>query len=158
MRNPWKLTTFALVAVLATAVGRDVLNTASAEPQPRMQAAREQLRSAEQSLEILRLSIARQVHQQIDVHRRAMAEMTIAQKNLDLAERRSRLSKTLFDLEGRYKFNDSFSLALGGENIFNTYPDKEKNGTLQFLGVKYALTSPFGFNGAFWYLRFKAEY
>lgn len=54
--------------------------------------------SAEQSLEILRLSIARQVHQQIDVHRRALAEMAIAQKNLDLAERRSRLSKTLFDL------------------------------------------------------------
>jgi hypothetical protein len=51
MRNPWKLTTFALVAVLATAVGRDVLNTASAEPQPRMQTALEQLRGAEQSLE-----------------------------------------------------------------------------------------------------------
>ncbi len=51
MRNPWKLTTFALVAVLAAAVGRDVLNTASAEPQPRMQTALEQLRSAAASLE-----------------------------------------------------------------------------------------------------------
>ncbi len=51
MRNPWKLTSFALVALLATAIGRDALHTASAEPQPKMQAALEALRSAEASLE-----------------------------------------------------------------------------------------------------------
>jgi len=78
--------------------------------------------------------------------------------NGDASDAVSYSSKTLLDLEGRYRFNDNYSVALGGENVFNTYPDKEKNGTLQFLGVKYALTSPFGFNGAFWYLRVKAEY
>ncbi|MBT2145151.1 MULTISPECIES: TonB-dependent receptor [unclassified Rhodanobacter] len=66
--------------------------------------------------------------------------------------------KTLLDLEARYKFNDTFSVAVGGNNVFNTYPGKEQNGTLQFLGVKYALTSPFGFNGAFWYVRMTASF
>ena len=66
--------------------------------------------------------------------------------------------KTLLDLEARFKFNDTFSVAVGGNNVFNTYPGKEQNGTLQFLGVKYALTSPFGFNGAFWYARVTASF
>ncbi|WP_426700602.1 TonB-dependent receptor plug domain-containing protein [Rhodanobacter sp. Col0626] len=61
--------------------------------------------------------------------------------------------KTLLDLEADYKFNDVFTVAVGGNNVFNTYPGREQNATLQFLGAKYALTSPFGFNGAFWYAR-----
>ena len=68
------------------------------------------------------------------------------------------LSASPTDLEARYKFNDVFSLAVGGDNVFNTHPDKEKNPVLQFLGNQYALTSPFGFNGAFWYLRFKGSF
>ena len=51
MRNPWKLTSFALIAVLAAALGRGALPTASAEPQPRMHQALEQLRAAAGSLE-----------------------------------------------------------------------------------------------------------
>lgn len=52
MRNPWKVTSFALIALLATALGRDVmLNHASAEPQPKMREALEQLRGAAASLE-----------------------------------------------------------------------------------------------------------
>ncbi|KRE87133.1 TonB-dependent receptor [Rhodanobacter sp. Soil772] len=66
--------------------------------------------------------------------------------------------KTLLDLEARYKFSDAFSVAVGGNNVFNTYPGKEQNATLQFLGAKYALTSPFGFNGAFWYVRATANF
>lgn len=66
--------------------------------------------------------------------------------------------KTLLDLEARYKFNDTFSVAVGGNNVFDTYPGKEQNATLQYLGVKYALTSPFGFNGAFWYARVTASF
>lgn len=66
--------------------------------------------------------------------------------------------KTLVDLEARYKFNDTFSVAVGGNNVFDTYPGKEQNATLQFLGVRYALTSPFGFNGAFWYARVTASF
>ena len=51
MRNPWKLTSLALVAVLATMIGRDVTNHASAEPQPKRRDALEHLRAAAGSLE-----------------------------------------------------------------------------------------------------------
>lgn len=53
MRNPWKLTSFALVALLATAVGRGAfIDSASAEPQPVMRDALEQLRGAAHALEV----------------------------------------------------------------------------------------------------------
>ncbi len=67
-------------------------------------------------------------------------------------------SEILVDLEAGYQFNDTFSVALGGDNIFDTYPDKEQDGTFQFLGVVYSITSPFGFNGAFWYIRGTASF
>lgn len=52
MRNPWKLTSFALITLLATMIGRDAMtNHASAEPQPRMRDAIEHLRAAATSLE-----------------------------------------------------------------------------------------------------------
>jgi iron complex outermembrane receptor protein len=78
--------------------------------------------------------------------------------NGDASDAVSYDSKALLDLEARWKFNDVFSLALGGDNVFNTHPGKEQNPVLQFLGAQYAITSPFGFNGAFWYLRAKAEF
>lgn len=62
-------------------------------------------------------------------------------------------SEVLVDLEARYDFNDMFRLTLGGDNIFDTYPGKEQDGTFQFLGAVYSVTSPFGFNGALWYVR-----
>jgi iron complex outermembrane receptor protein len=66
--------------------------------------------------------------------------------------------KTLVDVEARWKFNDKYTLAVGGDNVFDVYPDKEKDGTLQFLGQEFAITSPFGFNGASWYVRFSADF
>ncbi|HEY0189633.1 MAG TPA: hypothetical protein VGC42_00830 [Kofleriaceae bacterium] len=52
MRNPWKLTSFALVGLLAAMIGRDVTtSTASADPQPKMQDALEHLRAAAGSLD-----------------------------------------------------------------------------------------------------------
>jgi iron complex outermembrane receptor protein len=64
----------------------------------------------------------------------------------------------LVDIEARLTFDDKYTVTFGGENIFDEYPDKEGNGTLQFLGQQYAITSPFGFNGAFWYMRVSAEF
>jgi iron complex outermembrane receptor protein len=61
--------------------------------------------------------------------------------------------EVLIDLEARFQFNDTFSVAVGGDNIFDTFPDKEQDGVFQFLGVIHSITSPFGFNGAFWYVR-----
>ena len=67
-------------------------------------------------------------------------------------------SEILVDLEARFQFNDTFSMAIGGDNIFDTFPDDEQDGVFQFLGVIHSITSPFGFNGAFWYVRATASF
>ena len=67
-------------------------------------------------------------------------------------------STMLVDVEARVIFDDKYTVAIGGENIFDEYPDKEGNGVLGFLGQQYAVTSPFGFNGAFWYMRVSADF
>jgi iron complex outermembrane receptor protein len=67
-------------------------------------------------------------------------------------------STLLVDAEVNLTFNDMFTVTLGGENIFDEYPDDELDGTLDFLGVNYALTSPYGFNGGFYYLRLQANF
>ena len=64
----------------------------------------------------------------------------------------------LVDLELRYRFSDNYIVSIGGENIFDEFPDKERDGTLDFLGVEHAVTSPWGFNGAFWYARFRVDF
>ncbi|WP_240125436.1 TonB-dependent receptor plug domain-containing protein [Thermomonas alba] len=78
--------------------------------------------------------------------------------NGDASDAVSYSGKTLVDLEARYKLNDAIELAVGGDNVFDVHPGKEQNPVLQFLGVKYALTSPFGFNGAFWYARISVKF
>jgi hypothetical protein len=51
MRNPWKLTSFALIALLAAAIGRDAfVSSASADAQPKMHSALESLRAARAAL------------------------------------------------------------------------------------------------------------
>jgi len=67
-------------------------------------------------------------------------------------------SAVLVDAELSVTLGENYTLAIGGENIFDKYPDQEGNGTLQFLGQQYAVTSPFGFNGAFWYVRASAQF
>ena len=52
MRDPWKLTSFALIALLATAIGRDAfVSSVSADVQPKMHSALDHLRAAQSSLE-----------------------------------------------------------------------------------------------------------
>ena len=65
----------------------------------------------------------------------------------------------LVDIEASYTFADRYTVAVGGENIFDEYPEDE-NGFVasEIFGVEYALTSPFGFNGAFWYARLSASF
>jgi iron complex outermembrane recepter protein len=65
--------------------------------------------------------------------------------------------KTLFDLGVRYSFSDNLHLSVGGNNIFDTYPDKwdEVEGApFPQLGFKYGWeTMPFGMNGGSYYVR-----
>jgi iron complex outermembrane receptor protein len=64
----------------------------------------------------------------------------------------------LVDIEARYTFLDHYTVAIGGENVFDEYPDDEQGDVLNAWGSRYAITSPFGFNGAFWYARFSASF
>ncbi|MET3931914.1 iron complex outermembrane receptor protein [Lysobacter sp. OAE881] len=66
-------------------------------------------------------------------------------------------SEWLFDLSATFAFmDDKLHVTVGGNNVFDNYPDRETNTTLTFLGAKYPLSSPFGFNGGEWYV--KASY
>ncbi|MFT7141085.1 MAG: iron complex outermembrane receptor protein [Candidatus Azotimanducaceae bacterium] len=64
----------------------------------------------------------------------------------------------IVDLEGTLTFNENYRVTLGAENVFDELPDREQDPTLDFLGVTRALTSPWGFNGGFWYLRLAADF
>ena len=66
--------------------------------------------------------------------------------------------EVLVDIELSYTFAEKYTIAIGGENVFDEFPEKEVNGTLDFLGAEYAVTSPWGFNGAFWYGRISASF
>jgi iron complex outermembrane receptor protein len=68
------------------------------------------------------------------------------------------VASSLVDLEAAYQFNDIFRLAVGGENVFDQLPDDDGHFVAELLGVDKALTSPFGFNGAFWYVRLTADF
>lgn len=50
-RNPWKLTSFTLIALLAAVLGNSAINTAQAEVQPHMKSALGALRSAHDQLQ-----------------------------------------------------------------------------------------------------------
>ena len=51
MRNPWKLTSIALAAMLAASLGNTFVSPAAADAQPKMRAALDSLRAAKASLD-----------------------------------------------------------------------------------------------------------
>ena len=59
--------------------------------------------------------------------------------------------KPLVDLEVGFPFSD-FTLSVGAQNIFNTYPD-ENPGAVDGVGNRYGQFGPFGFNGGYYYTR-----
>lgn len=61
--------------------------------------------------------------------------------------------KTIFDLEGRYQVTDNIGLALGANNLFDTYPDKVPLRLNSSGVVAFPYYSPFGFNGRYLYGR-----
>lgn len=67
-------------------------------------------------------------------------------------------SSVLVDLELNLTFANNYTVTLGAENLFDELPENEQEPVSQFLGVKYALTSPYGFNGGFYYLRLRANF
>lgn len=62
-------------------------------------------------------------------------------------------NKIIVDLEARYQFNDTLGLALGADNLLDTYP-RAVPATLNNNGVLgFPYYSPFGFNGRYVYAR-----
>ena len=62
--------------------------------------------------------------------------------------------KVLFDLETSISFDEAQSaIAIGVQNILNTYPDEHEKAADR-TGNKYSQFSPFGFGGAFWYVKY----
>ena len=62
--------------------------------------------------------------------------------------------KPLFDLETSVSFDDgASSIGVGAQNILNTYPDENPNAA-DTIGNTYSQFSPFGFGGAFWYVKY----
>lgn len=66
--------------------------------------------------------------------------------------------KWVFDLEAAYTFAENYTIVLGAENLFDTYPDKAYDYPDFSFGQVYHPASPFGYNGGFWYLRLRADF
>jgi iron complex outermembrane receptor protein len=58
------------------------------------------------------------------------------------------------DLDINYQINSHFNVSIGAQNILNQYPQRVTSAA--DLGAKYYETSPYGFNGGFYYV--KASY
>jgi iron complex outermembrane receptor protein len=77
-------------------------------------------------------------------------------------------AKYTTDLEIGYQVLKNLTAAIGGRNIFNAFPDKIANTAKSPIypttggeadGELYPRTGgPFGFNGAFWYVRLSAQF
>ena len=59
--------------------------------------------------------------------------------------------KFLVDLEASYDISDSVTVLVGAQNAFDTYPEKNPAG--EVAGLIYPESSPFGFNGGYYYVR-----
>ena len=59
-------------------------------------------------------------------------------------------ARALVDIEGSYTFKDSLTLVAGAENVLDTKPSKLSSNV---SGLVYMETSPYGFNGGFYYFR-----
>ena len=58
-------------------------------------------------------------------------------------------ASTVLDVEVGYQFNDAVRLIVGAENILDEYPEERSNTS----GLIWPDTSPFGYNGGYYYLR-----
>ena len=58
----------------------------------------------------------------------------------------------LSDLEVTYQLTERFSVSGGGQNIFNNYPEINP-GAFRGVGNMYPQSTPFGFNGGYYYMR-----
>jgi iron complex outermembrane receptor protein len=63
----------------------------------------------------------------------------------------------LIDVEAAYTFGGRLTVVVGADNVFDKYPDTHFLYPDFSNGRIYPDSSPFGFNGGFWYARLRAE-
>ena len=57
------------------------------------------------------------------------------------------------DAEVEYRFNKQWSVAIGGQNLTDNYPDKSNDDIYYYGNLPYDVLSPIGSNGAYYYGR-----
>lgn len=57
------------------------------------------------------------------------------------------------DAEAEYRIGERWSLAIGGQNLTDAYPDKSNADIFYFGNLPYDVLSPIGSNGAYYYTR-----
>lgn len=67
-------------------------------------------------------------------------------------------ARSQLDLEAELKLTTRFSVALGGTNVLDNYPDLSSDDINYFGNFPYDVLSPIGFNGAFFYARATAKF
>ena len=68
----------------------------------------------------------------------------------DVSARNEGDARALVDIEGSYTFKESLTLVAGVENVLDMKPSRLSSNV---AGLVYTETSPYGFNGGFYYLR-----
>lgn len=63
----------------------------------------------------------------------------------------------LTDIEVSYRFKDRYTFTVGANNVFDEYPG-EAPAFYRNYGIIYTSTSPFGYNGGYYYTRISAEF
>jgi iron complex outermembrane receptor protein len=66
--------------------------------------------------------------------------------------------KTLIDLEARYTWNDTVTLAVGADNLLDEYPDAAPRGLNSTSNTPFSTYSPFGYSGRFVYAKASVEF
>ncbi len=88
---------------------------------------------------------------------RVLARLSYYDKWYDSEDGQTYDGKFLVDAEAAYSFNESTTVVLGAQNLFDTTPD-DNPGAADGVGNKYSQFSPFGFNGGYWYARVKYDF
>jgi len=89
----------------------------------------------------------------LDLNLRANRYGKFTSRNANAALDQTFGAQWVVDAELGYDFNDSFSFAVGANNILDSYPDNVIPGANPNGFAQYSNFSPAGFNGGFYYAR-----
>jgi len=67
-------------------------------------------------------------------------------------------ARWLVNLEATRRIAEKLTVAVGAENAFSAYPEKDARLSQINNGIIYPQFSPFGFNGGFWYVRVSTKF